>query len=129
MRWAVIALVMLTAAAVFTLPYADALAFIARAADLPGPAAAIGAWRSARVTATPSVLEIPTRHGLIEGRIYRPARRIRRAVVLVPGVHMDGIDEVRLVGMARDLAASGYAVLTVQRPTCGSSASRPGPPT
>jgi len=116
MRRAVIAVVMLTAAAVFTLPYADALAFIARAADLPGPAATIGAWRSASVTATAGVLEIPTRHGRIEGRLYRPARSIRRAVVLVPGVHMDGIDEARLVGMARDLAASGYAVLTVATP-------------
>ena len=36
--------------------------------------------------------------------------------MLVPGVHMDGIDETRLVGMAEDLAASGYAVLTVAPP-------------
>ena len=40
----------------------------------------------------------------------------RRAVTLVPGVHMDGIRESRLVGMAEDLAASGFTVLTVASP-------------
>lgn len=115
MRRALVALVLLTAAVVFALPYADALAFIVRAADLSGPAATFTSWRSAAVTSG-DVLAVPTRYGPIEGRVYRPDRRIRRAVLLVPGVHMDGIDEMRLVGMARDLAASGYAVLTVATP-------------
>jgi dienelactone hydrolase len=51
----------------------------------------------------------------VPARLYRPARAVR-AVLLVPGVHMDGIDETRLVGMAEDLAASGYAVVTVAPP-------------
>jgi dienelactone hydrolase len=37
-------------------------------------------------------------------------------VVLIPGVHRDGIDESRLVGLAEDLAATGYGVLTVAAP-------------
>ena len=37
-------------------------------------------------------------------------------MTLVPGVHMDGIRESRLVGMAEDLAASGFTVLTVASP-------------
>jgi dienelactone hydrolase len=36
--------------------------------------------------------------------------------LLVPGVHMDGIDEERLVGLATELAASGLQVLTVAPP-------------
>jgi hypothetical protein len=63
------------------------------------------------------VMRIPTRHGPVDARIYRPASgQSRRAVTLVPGVHMDGIAELRLVGMAEDLAASGFTVLTVATP-------------
>ena len=35
---------------------------------------------------------------------------------MIPGVHRDGIDESRLVGLAEDLAATGYGVLTVAAP-------------
>ncbi len=53
----------------------------------------------------------------MDGRIYHPVSgSTRRAVTLVPGVHMDGIRETRLVGMAEDLAAAGYEVLTVAPP-------------
>jgi dienelactone hydrolase len=34
----------------------------------------------------------------------------------MPGVHRDGIDESRLVGLAEDLAATGYNVMTVAAP-------------
>jgi dienelactone hydrolase len=34
----------------------------------------------------------------------------------VPGVHASGIDEPRLVGFARDIAATGHPVLTVELP-------------
>ena len=36
--------------------------------------------------------------------------------MLIPGVHRDGINESRLVGLAEDLAATGYGVLTVAAP-------------
>jgi hypothetical protein len=101
---------------VVALPYVDALAFIARAAALPGTAGQIGEWRARAVVAEP-VQKIPTRHGEVDGRIYRPTSGpTRRPVTLVPGVHMDGIRETRLVGMAEDLAAAGYEVLTVAPP-------------
>lgn len=95
--------------------YADALAFIARAADLPGAPATLAARRAAAVVRAP-IEHVPTRHGLVEARLYRPAGPVRRAATLVPGVHMDGIDEARLVGLAHHLAASGLAVLTVGPP-------------
>jgi dienelactone hydrolase len=101
---------------VFAMPYVDALAFIARAASMTGAAQSVADWRAEPFVAEP-VRQIPTRHGFIEARVYRPADgEHRRAVTLVPGVHMDGIREARLVGMAEDLAASGFTVLTVASP-------------
>ena len=98
------------------LPYVDALAFIARVANMPGAAQTLAEARAREFVAGP-VIQVPTRHGPIDARIYRPAEgHSPRAVTLVPGVHMDGIRESRLVGMAEDLAASGFTVLTVASP-------------
>ena len=97
-------------------PYVDALAFIARAANMPGAAQTLAEWRAQPFVADP-VQRIPTRHGAVDARIYRPANgSSRRPVTLVPGVHMDGIRESRLVGMAEDLASSGFTVLTFASP-------------
>jgi hypothetical protein len=96
-------------------PYVDAAAFIARAADLPGAAARLATWRSDPI-AEPTTLSIPSRIGAVPGRWYRPAAGYSRAVLLVPGVHRDGIDEARLTALARDLATAGYGVLTVAAP-------------
>lgn len=97
------------------LPYVDALAFIARAADLSGSAGALAGWREGSFS-TSDRFDIPTRHGRVAARLYRPQGSPRHAVTLVPGVHMDGIDETRLVGMAEDLAKTGYLVLTFAPP-------------
>ena len=98
------------------MPYVDALAFIARAAGMQGTVGEIGEWRAYPVTIDP-IIKVPTRYGEVDGRIYRPVTgNIRRSVTLVPGVHMDGIRESRLVGMAEDLAGAGYQVLTVAPP-------------
>ena len=103
-------------AGVFSLPYIDALAFIARAAGMEGYAAEVAAWRAQPFVAEP-IKQIPTRHGPVDVRMYRPVENAnRRTVTLVPGVHMDGIREPRLVGMAEDLAASGFSVMTVSTP-------------
>lgn len=97
------------------LPYLDAAAFIVRAADLTdGIPGRLAAFRAQPVTRR-DLPAITTRHGAVAARLFQPAHA-SRAVLLVPGVHMDGIDETRLVGMAEDLAASGYAVVTVAPP-------------
>jgi hypothetical protein len=115
-RAAVVLAIALVIVGVVALPYVDALAFIARAADMTGPAQSIAQWRAERFVAE-AIRQIPTRHGPVDARIYRPSDgSSRRAVTLVPGVHMDGIREARLVGMAEDLAASGFTVLTVASP-------------
>jgi pimeloyl-ACP methyl ester carboxylesterase len=96
-------------------PYLDAAAFIVRAADLTdGTPARLASWRAHAVSRT-DLPPIATRHGTVPARLYRPAA-FSRALLLAPGVHMDGIDETRLVGMAQDLAATGYAVVTVAPP-------------
>jgi len=97
------------------IPYVDATAFIIRAADMPGAAATIASWRVRAVTRSDD-FTVPTRAGSIPGRSYQPSGRVRRTLLLMPGVHRDGINESRLVGLAEDLAATGYAVVTVAAP-------------
>jgi hypothetical protein len=97
------------------LPYLDALGFIIRAADLPGTAATLAAWRTTAF-ARDADFTVPTRAGDIPARFYRPSTQTRRTLLLIPGVHRDGINESRLVGLAEDLAATGFGVLTVAAP-------------
>lgn len=114
-RVALVALFVVVALGGVALPYVDAAAFVVRAAKLPGAAATLASWRSDAI-ASREQIDIPTRHGPVAARLYRPAGTPHRTVTLVPGVHMDGIDESRLVDMAQDLTKSGYAVLTVAPP-------------
>jgi dienelactone hydrolase len=87
---------------------------VIRAAQIQGFLA-----RAARVDTQPFTVEpestVPTRHGPIRARLYRP-ETIRRAVLLVPGVHAMGIDEPRLTGLSKELAATGLAVVTMELP-------------
>ena len=50
--------------------------------------------------------------GPMRARLYEPAHDRRRTVLLVSGLHPAGIDESRLVSLARQLAASHLAVVT-----------------
>ncbi|MDY7230839.1 hypothetical protein [Hyalangium rubrum] len=59
-----------------------------------------------------SELQVPSRYGPLRARLYRPREPRDHPVVLTSGVHADGIDEPRLVKLARDLAAGGQVVLT-----------------
>ena len=113
--YAAIVLVFLIVGGFIALPYLDALGFIIRAADIPGTPATLANGRSYNFTREPKTT-IPTRSGDIPARLYKPEGRFRRTVLLMPGVHRDGIDESRLVGLAEDLAATGYNVMTVAAP-------------
>ena len=97
------------------LPYLDALGLIIRATDLPGGPATVAGWRATTVTRE-EVFTIATRAGDVPARFYRPASGVRRTVLLMPGVHRDGINESRLVSLADDLAATGFGVLTIAAP-------------
>lgn len=112
---AILVAVLLVPTGALALPYLDALGFIIRAADLPGAPATAANWRAAAYTRE-DVFTVPTREGAVPARFYRPEGRLRRTVVLMPGVHRDGIAEARLVGLAEDLAATGFGVLTIAAP-------------
>jgi len=49
-------------------------------------------------------------------RIFTPVRQPAPAVLLVSGVHPDGIDEPRLLALAEDLAGTGVNVMTPEIP-------------
>jgi dienelactone hydrolase len=95
--------------------YARGFSLVVRAAHLDGWLRRAAEAQASAWHAEPAQL-IPTRHGTIPGRLYRPDGGVRRAVVLMPGVHAMGIEEPRLIGLAGELAGSGVAVLTVASP-------------
>lgn len=91
-------------------PYVHGLSFVMRAADMHG------VLRRAADFDAESIRErerrIPMAVGTVRARVYEPARNIRRTALLVGGLHAGGCDEPRLVAFARQLAASGVAVVT-----------------
>src|SRR5687767_8808553 len=97
------------------IPYARALSLIVRAANMGGSLEAFANDRARAVTIEPQTT-IPTRHGSVPARFYRPDGGFGRAVLLVPGIHAMGIDEPRLTGLAKDLAGSGVGVMTMALP-------------
>jgi dienelactone hydrolase len=105
----------LVLAVVAALPYLDAIGFIIRAADIGGAPATLAGWRTSTYSRQPD-MQVPTRAGDIPARLYEPDGAVRRTVLLMPGVHRDGINESRLVGLAEDLAATGYRIVTVAAP-------------
>ncbi|MEW5983603.1 MAG: hypothetical protein AB1806_14710 [Acidobacteriota bacterium] len=106
-------LTILAIAAPIGTAYLRAGTLIVRLANIGGVWQALGGWFEGPFTT--DELSIPSRHGPIRARLYRP-NRIRRAVVVTPGVHAFGIDEARLVGLAGALARLGVAVVTPESP-------------
>lgn len=108
------ALAAIAAGALIARPYLHGLSFVLRAADLPG-----AARRLADLDTVPTDerdLQIPTPAGPLRARLYEPAREVRRTALLVSGLHPSDIDEPRLVRLARQIAASGVAVVTPDIP-------------
>jgi dienelactone hydrolase len=95
--------------------YLRGTAFVVHAAGIGGRLSTATQWYSTAV-AVADVPPVPWRGGALRARVYRPAREAGRPILLVPGVHATGIDEPRIVGFARDIAATGHPVLTVELP-------------
>ena len=94
-------------------PYVHGLSFVVRAADMHGRVRHV-----ADLDAKPErerELTIPTRRGSMRGRAYE-ALHSRRTTLLVSGLHPSGIEEPRLVRLARQLSASGVTVVTPDIP-------------
>jgi dienelactone hydrolase len=107
-------LIGLTAAAIVAAPYVHGLSFVIRAAGIEGTARRIadldaGPYRERE-------LMMSTRRGPARARLYEPADGFDRVALLVTGLHPTAIDEPRLVGLARELAASGVAVVIPEIP-------------
>lgn len=110
-----LALVVAGATVYAAAPYARAALLFIRVANVGGRVEAF-ADGVARAVTIESRQGVPTRHGEAAVQFYRPEGRVRRSVLLVPGVHSMGIQEPRLTALARDLAASGFTVLTMALP-------------
>ena len=109
--------VAVVAAALIARPYVRGLAFVVRAADMHGVVR-----RVADVGTRSDVereLSIPTPAlpgGALRARVYLPGGARRRTALLVSGLHPAGIDEPRLVALARQLTASGLTIVTPDIP-------------
>jgi len=113
---AFVALILVAGGTVYlAAPYARAASLFVRAANLGGRTETFADAMARSVTAMPRH-KVPTRQGDVEAQWYRPDGRVRRAALLVPGVHSMGIAEPRLTALARDLAGSGVAVMTMALP-------------
>ncbi len=116
-RRTVLAVVTVTAliAAVFVaVPFARGLTFVIRAADMHGPARRLADLDT--VTERERLIAIPTARGSMRARVYEPLRPARRATLLISGLHPSGIDEPRLMRLARDLAQDDLVIVTPDIP-------------
>ena len=113
--WLLAVLAIIVIAGYAAAPYARAASLFVRAANLGGRAEALADATARRVTVLPRHV-VPTRQGEVPAQFYRPDGTVRRAALLVPGVHSMGIAEPRLTALARDLAGSGVAVMTLALP-------------
>ena len=95
-------------------PAVHGLALVARVADLHGVV------RGVADLDTRSIHErdvtIPLSGRTLRGRVYQPVGGATRTAVAIAGLHPAGIDEPRMVELARQLAASGVGVVTPEIP-------------
>ena len=112
-----IVLIAVAAGAFAMRPYVHGLTFIVRAANMQGAIRRVAdADTRAVIERRLDVTAKPGQLAPMPARLYRPATRPRRLVLLASGLHPAGIDEPRLVALARQLAASGLAVVTPDIP-------------
>jgi hypothetical protein len=96
-------------------PFLASAALLVRVAGFKGAwAERLAGWRARAVAA--ESLEIPTRHGTLRARLYRPDRSPPRTLILSAGVNPRGLDEPRLAAFARGIAERGVAVITPELP-------------
>jgi dienelactone hydrolase len=95
-------------------PYVHGLTFVIRAADMQGTVRRLADLDAAAVRTRDTT--IPTDRGSMRARIYEPDGRSVRTTLLVSGLHASGIDEPRLVRLARQLAANRLTVVTPDIP-------------
>ena len=110
----VLVIAALAGTALIARPFVHGLSFVIRAAEVEGAARRAADLDTTRISERE--ISIPTRRGAMRARLYEPAGGHRRAALLTSGLHASGIDEPRLVRLARQIAASGIAVVTPDIP-------------
>ncbi|MDO8794879.1 MAG: hypothetical protein Q7J25_09690 [Vicinamibacterales bacterium] len=98
-------------------PYVLGLSLVVRAANLHGLARRAADLYT--VAETERLVRVPVAHTSIRARVYAPSRTSRQTVLLVSGVHPAGIDEPRLMALARELARTNVTVVTPEIPELG----------
>ena len=109
-----VVLAALLGATLIARPYVHGASFVVRAADMHGAARRVADLDTTRISERE--ITIPTRRGPMRARVYEPAGAHTRAALLTSGLHASGIDEPRLVRLARQIAASHVAVVTPDIP-------------
>lgn len=95
-------------------PYGRAGSLLILATELDGWPRGLARVHEEAVTSR--AVDIPTRQRTVRAHVYLPDGTVRRPVIVVSGVHPDGIDDPRLVHFARSLAAVGFAAVTPEVP-------------
>ena len=96
-------------------PYLHGAALVLRAGDLRGPLRRLAELDAVRITER--MVYARTKDTLIRARVYAPvAGSASQTLLLVSGLHPTGIDEPRLVGLARTLAEANVTVVSPEIP-------------
>jgi len=95
-------------------PYAHGLSFVIRVADMQGTARRIADLDTRSVHERDVAIAMPS--GSIRGRVYESEGGSTRTALLTSGLHVSGIDEPRLVRLARALASNRITVVTPDIP-------------
>ena len=95
-------------------PYVHGLSLVVRAANLHGFVRRVADLDT--VPEVERVVLVRTPRASMRARVYAPLQTSRQTVLLVSGLHAAGIDEPRLVGLARELAETRLTVVTPEIP-------------
>jgi dienelactone hydrolase len=94
--------------------YVHGFTLVVRAADLHGPVRRAADLDTVRIGER--IVRARLKDTSIRARVYAPMGTARQTVLLVSGLHPAGIDEPRLVGLARRLAEADVIVVTPEIP-------------
>ena len=86
------------------------LTLVVRAADLQGVGRRLADFDTVRIRER--VVDVPMRARWMRARVYAPLGTARQTVLLVSGLHAAGIEEPRLLTLARRLAEANVTVVT-----------------
>jgi len=116
-RWAIatiVVMVTLAGGVLVARPFVHGLSFVIRAAEMDGTIRRVADLDAS--AEREREIAIPTARGSMRGRVYEPIGAPHRVALLVSGLHPSGIDEPRLMRLARQLAADHLLVVTPDVP-------------